>query len=258
MLLVFVIAAAVAVVGSSSVSADSCVAQLGYSSLSTTQYYYNSNIGINMPVSASCSSVAGQLYAVGDAYDTAVNTDLGQVNTMLTPVYGSSNYNGQLTFNLPSTILGHPVQISVSIYSGSPYGYGGGGNGLLLATAAQRVQVDLNNDQNGYYQSCGYYSGCSNPPPSGYYPISNCYQNSYCYYPGYVPSSSYVDNYNYCNLMYGPTGNTGNSNTVRCYGYLYQDSNGCIELVAPLTPITWRAQSTSTILCRICHPTLLP
>ncbi len=57
------------------------------------------------------------------------------------------------------------------------------------------------------------------------------------------PRSSYLDNYHYCNIMYGSTGNvgnsgnvvTGNNNTVRCYGYLNKDSNGCIELVVPIT-----------------------
>ncbi len=207
-MLAFVVAA-VAVVGNSPVSADSCVAQLGYSSLSTTQYYYNSNIGINVPVSASCSFMGGQLYAVGDAYDTAVNTDLGLVSTMLTPVYGNSNYNGQLVFNLPASIVGHSVQITVSIYSGSPYGYSSGGNGLLLATAAQRVQVNVSNDQNGYYQSCGYYSGCSNPPPAGY-----------------------TGNYNAC-----PS--TGNSSTVQCSGYIYVDANGCVYLAVPIETTYW-------------------
>ncbi|MGA3407044.1 MAG: hypothetical protein ABSD49_15045, partial [Candidatus Bathyarchaeia archaeon] len=57
-LLTFILLAVITVNGSSSpVSAQSCAEQLGYSSLSTTQYYYNSNIAITVPVSATCSYV---------------------------------------------------------------------------------------------------------------------------------------------------------------------------------------------------------
>jgi hypothetical protein len=212
MLLAFVIAAVVSVaVNVNTVAAEPCTVQLGYSSLSTTQYYYNSNVGITVPVSVSCSSVSGQLYAVGDAYDTSVNTDLGSVNTVLTSVYGGT-FNGQLLFSLSSSILSHPVMITVSIYSGSPYGYGSGGNGSLLAQAAQRVQVNLGNNQNGYYQ---------NP-----YQYGNCYQSPYCYYPGY----------NYNN---GPCQATGNTSTVQCSGFLYDNANGCIELAIPIDNAYW-------------------
>lgn len=212
MLLAFVVAAVVSVaVNVNTVAADPCTAQLGYSSLSTTQYYYNSNVGITVPVSVSCSSVSGQLYAVGDAYDTSVNTDLGSVNTVLTSVYGGV-FNGQLVFSLPSSILSHPVVITVSIYNGSPYGYNSSGNGSLLAQAAQRVQVNASNIQNGYYQ---------NP-----YQYANCYQNPNCYYQGY----------NYNN---GPCQATGNTSTVQCSGFLYDNSGGCIQLAVPIDNAYW-------------------
>jgi len=206
LLLAFVVAALVSVaVNVNIVAADPCTAQLGYSSLSTSQVYYNSNVGITVPVSVSCSSVNGQLYAVGDAYDTSVNTDLGSVNTMLTSVYGGI-FNGQLVFSLPSSILSHPVTITASIYSGS------GERGSLLAQAAQRVQVNVNNNQYGYYQ---------NP-----YQYGNCYPNSFCYYPGY----------NYNN---GPCQATGNTSTVQCSGFLYDNSDGCIQLAVPIDNAYW-------------------
>jgi hypothetical protein len=211
MLLAFVVAAVVSVaVNVNIVAANPCTAQLGYSSLSTTQYYYNSNVGITIPVSASCSSTS-QLYAVGDAYDTSVNTDLGSVNTVLTSVYGDA-FNGQLLFSLPSSILSHPVMITVSIYSDSPYGYYSSGNGSLLAQAAQRVQVNQGNNQNAYYQ---------NP-----YQYGNCYHNPYCYYPGY----------NYNNR---PCQATGNTSTIQCSGFLYDNSKGCIELAVPIDNAYW-------------------
>src|SRR5208282_6614144 len=73
LLLAFVVAALVSVaVNVNIVAADPCTAQLGYSNLPTTQYY-NSNVGITIPLSASCSPVSGQMYAVENAYDTSVN-----------------------------------------------------------------------------------------------------------------------------------------------------------------------------------------
>jgi hypothetical protein len=54
----------------------------------------------------------------------------------------------------------------------------------------------------GYYQGCGY---------------SQC--------PYYGPN--YATDYTVCQAK-------GSNNTVQCAGYLYQDSNGCIELVIPI------------------------
>ena len=145
-LLTFILAATLAINGSSvPVSADSCVETLGYSSLSTSQYYYNSNIAITVPVSATCAFVSNQLYAVGTAYDTASNSNLGSVSTALTAAYGNT-FTGQLVFNLSPSVIGHQVQVTVSIYSGYPYGYYAyTGNGASLATAVQLLRVNVNN-----------------------------------------------------------------------------------------------------------------
>ena len=211
MLMTFILAAVVAVNGSSSpVSAESCVEQLGYSSLSTTQYYYNSNIAIIVPVSATCSYVGTQLYAVGKAYDMSSHRNLGSVSTVLTIASGNT-HTGQLVFNLSPSILGHQLQVTVLIYSGYSYGYGYGGNGAPLAAATQLLRVNLNNYQNGYNSQYG-----------------NCYQNAYCYYPGYFNGNYYTT----CQ-------STGNTNTVQCSGYLYQPSNGCVELVIPIDNGYW-------------------
>ena len=206
LILLIALGTAIGVVSSASpVLADQCVVQLGNSSLSTTQLNYNSNIGIIVPIFVSCSSSTNQLYAVGDAVDTSTNNDLGSVNTVLTPANGA--YNGQLTFSLPSSIVGHPLQISVSVYGGFTYGfYGNVVNGPLLASAAQRVQVNLGNSQNVTSQY--------NPTPV------SCYPNSYC-------------NYNY-----GSCQSTGNS-TVKCSGYLYQPMTGCIEIAIPIDDAPW-------------------
>jgi hypothetical protein len=212
-LLAFLLAAGVMVAANTPVaSAQSCNASLGTSSLSSTQYYYNSYIGVNTPVSVSCSYYAGQLYIVGNAFDTSSNVNLGSVSTTLTPTYGG--YSGHLTFNLPPSVFGHEVRLLVSVYGG-PNGYYGNSNGQLLAQAAQMVKLTVNY-QNGYpYGNCNSAYGCYGNNQNYYcqngmycYPAyycngnyQNCYQNgvycnnSYCY--TYQPSCYYYNGYNY-------------------------------------------------------------
>jgi hypothetical protein len=210
-----------AVANSPIVSAQSCNASLGTSSLTSTQYYYNSYVGVNTPVSVSCSYYAGQLYVVGNAFDISSNVNLGSVSTTLTPTYGG--YSGYLTFKLPSSVFGHEVRLSVSVY-GAPNGnyYGYYGNGQLLAQAAQMVRVTVNY-QNGYpYGNCNSAYGCYGYNQNYYcqngmycYPANycygnyqNCYQNgvycnnSYCY--AYQPNTCYYYNgyYYYYNQGY--------------------------------------------------------
>lgn len=173
------------------VSAQSCSASIGYSSLITAQYYYGSNIGILVPVSASCPYASGQLYATGDAFDTYANIDYGSVSTIMYAAYGSSAFNGQLAFNLPPSIIGHQLRIVVSVYAGqNSYGYA---NGPLLATAGQMLQVNLTY-QNNYPYGNGY---CNSNYNNCYGNYGNCYQTYSCY-----------PNMNYCNY-YQPY----------CYGY---------------------------------------
>jgi len=66
------------------------------------------------------------------------------------------------------------------------------------------------------------------------------YGYGYGFYPGYPeyqncgascpPSSSYITNYDTCNL----NNLAGSSNTFQCFGYIYQDSGGCVVLAVPL------------------------
>jgi hypothetical protein len=130
-------------VGNSPVSADPCVVQLSSSALMAQNYnYYNSYIGVITPVSVTCSFVGGQLYAVGDTTDTSTNTHVGSASAVLASAYGVSTYTGQLVFSLPPTVIGHPLQISVSIYNGVIGSYN---TGPALATAVGTVQVNSSN-----------------------------------------------------------------------------------------------------------------
>lgn len=54
----------------------------------------------------------------------------------------------------------------------------------------------------GYYQYCNYYNCNPYPAPPGYYKLG-CYS-------------------------------TGAMNTIQCYGYMYEDSNGCVDLLVPV------------------------
>jgi len=157
-----------------------------------------------VPVSATCYFVGTQLYAVGNVYDTSSDTYLGSVSTALTTAYGNT-FTRQLVFNLSPSIIGHQVQVSVSIYSGYV------GNGAALATSVQLLRVNVNNYQYGYN-----------------YQYGNCYQNSYCNYAGYF-------NGNY----YPACQSTGSSDTVQCSGYLYQPGTGCVELAIPIDNGYW-------------------
>ncbi|MGA2783245.1 MAG: hypothetical protein ABSF09_00915 [Candidatus Bathyarchaeia archaeon] len=166
MLLVFILAAVFAVAGiSSPVSADSCTAQLSYS-ITTS---YNSNIGMIVPVSAGCSLIGSQLYAVGDSYDTSTNVELGTAKTMLTSNNGAI-FSGQLVFNLSPLVLGHSVQVSVSIYGGDQVQYRS-----LITTTTETVQINpINQLQYGgcYPYNCNYNSNSCQT--SGYDNTAQC------------------------------------------------------------------------------------
>src|SRR5208282_4825473 len=173
-----------------------CIAQASYPAVSSPQGNYN--FAVTVPVSASCSYTVGSLYAVGDAYDTTISSDLGTVSTGLSLVGGGS-YSGQLLFSLPTSTLGHTVQFSVSIYNNY-----NGQSGSPLATTSQSIAIGSSIYQSYPYNYCqsGYsYTGGTCYPPSNY---SNCY-NGYSYgssscYPGYS-NNYYSSNY------YGGTSN---------------------------------------------------
>ena len=201
-LLLFVLAVAMNG-GSGLVSAQSCAAQLGYSTLSPSGYYYTSNIAITVPVLASCSFVGTQLYAVGYAYDASSNRNLGSASTALTSPSGTT-FTGQLVFNLSPSIIGHQLRVTVLIYNGYA-------SGVALATAAQSLQVNPTNYQPAYNYQTGV-----------------CYQNLSCVYPAYFNGNYYTA----CQP-------NGSSNTVQCSGYLYQPTTGCVELAIPIENGYW-------------------
>ena len=173
-LLLLVITAAIVAVGASSslVAADACTANL--STITTTASNGGSYIGVQVPVSANCTSTTtanGSLYAVGDAYDTTTSTDLGSVNTVMTPVNAANIYNGELSFSIPSTAQGDTLQISVSVYN-SQYGQ-------LLTTAVETIQATPANYQTGYIAQNNYAQQNGDPQNSfsqnGNYPSQNSF-----------------------------------------------------------------------------------
>ncbi|MGA2783794.1 MAG: hypothetical protein ABSF09_03745, partial [Candidatus Bathyarchaeia archaeon] len=148
-------------VGNSPVSADPCAVTLSPSATMTARNYnyYNSYIGVILPISVTCSVIGGQLYAVGDVTvttATSANAHVGQANTVLVAAPGVATYTGQLTFSLPATVVGQTLQISVSIYNGVIGSYMA--PGPALATAVGTLQVNPNNS----------------------IPYANCYANNSC------------------------------------------------------------------------------
>ena len=173
------------------VSADPCSAYLSQPPpVSGTPY--NSSTSLNVPVSATCPSVSGPLYVVGEAYDITTNTDLGSVNTPLTPVNGPSMYNGQLAFTLPSVAQGDIVQITASIYSGV-YTYAQTGPALTTTT----IQIDPNGlaitqDPSGSpSQYCGSAPNCNDPNGWNGNSYSQGSQGSYGNYHHHHHSNNY-------------------------------------------------------------------
>ena len=80
-------------------------------------------------------------------------------------------------------------------------------------------------------QNC--YNGCY--PYYPYYP-SYPYQG----YPGYPGYPAYPAYPSYTNAYGGCIYSSGYSANVQCYGYIYQVSNGCVELVVPvMNPYTY-------------------
>lgn len=190
-------------VGDNVVLADSCSAQLNYS----TTY---SNGQIIVPVSASCSFNGGQLYAVGYAVDS-FGRNLGSTSTLLTSINGGNEFSGQLVFTSPFPAQGGTVQVSVSIYSNGP-------NGTILTSTTQTLQV------NGAYYSPG-----TNWYYPWYYPWYNSWYPSYPSYPSYSPPSPphhhYDDDHPHYNGGYSPHYN-GGYNSHSNGGYTPQYNGG--------------------------------
>lgn len=175
----------------------SCPVQVSTASASTQYYGSNAygsnnpyNIQMTMPISMSCPYMGGtygQLWAVGNVYDTVANTNVGSNSIVMNSNGGY--YSGQLAFTLPSSVVEHLLQVSISVYSS----YNNGQYGSLVATSSSTVTIHssalYNNNQ---YNNNPYYSNYNNYPYSSYYygyPTYYYYQNGYMYY--YYPYNYY-------------------------------------------------------------------
>jgi hypothetical protein len=180
-----------------------CQVQLGSPNFSMQQYYYyGGNFQLTLPVSASCSFYAGQLYATASAYDTTYGANVGIAQAVLSSTYGGYGYIGQLTFTMPTSLQGHLVQFDVSIY-GNQNGYYGGYYGSSLLAQASST----------YIVTPYYYQGYPTYPS---YPTSPSYQP----YPNY-PSNNYGPNYywyySHNRYYYQPYCRSWNNNYYYCY-----------------------------------------
>lgn len=191
------------------VSADPCSAYLSQPP-PLSGAAYSSSTNLIVPVSATCPSVSGPLYVIGDAYDTTTNTDLGSVNTPLTAVNGPSMFSGQLAFTLPPVAQGDVVQITASIYSGV-YSYAQTGPVLTTTT----IQIDPNGLAN------------TQDPPSGS-------PSQYC---GSGPNCNYQNGWNGNSYSQGSQGSYSNYHHHHSNNSQYQYQQQQIVTVTQPLPV---------------------
>jgi hypothetical protein len=161
------------------VSASGCGVQVG--SFITGSYYSYPNIALIVPLVAQCSFSGGELSAVGNAYDTSNNANLGSSNAVLLSASGSSIDSGQLVFTLSSNEEWHRARVSVTVYNLS-------NPGVPLVGTIEIAAIDPNTKY-VTYSSCYYGNACNEP-------------YSYCQSPGNnstVQCVGYIDeNQNGC------------------------------------------------------------
>jgi hypothetical protein len=119
------------------VYAQPCTATLSSPVIPTE--YGNSNVPFVIPIEASCTTYYSQLYATGNAYDATSNIGLGTANTVLSPVNGGTQFNGQLGFSVPPTSPSDSVQVSVSIYNSQ--------GGYLITQTSETIQLGAETQQ---------------------------------------------------------------------------------------------------------------
>lgn len=192
----FVVSIILAAIAVNPVLADSCTIRAGYSVARQLNYDLNTYIGVILPVLVRCSSTSGQLYVVGTAHDITANADLPSASTQVVSGNGISAYTGQLVFNVLPDAVGHILQVSITLYSGQLSQQ----SGTAVVSTGEIVPVD---------------------PTTNYVNVGGCSLNGAC-----------NTMYNYCQ---SPGSNSLLYNgTVQCVGYIYQDANGCVELVIPV------------------------
>ena len=156
------------------------------------------NIQLTVPISMGCQNAGAQLWAVGTVYDTVTSTNLGSNNVIMNSNNGY--YTGQFTFNLPSSVVEHQLQVQIQVYNG----YNNGQYNGLVATSSPTVTIHSSNTYNPPSNSYSYYNGY----PNGYY-------NGYYYYYGYPYYYYYSNGSPY---YYYPYYYYGNSNQYYHYG----------------------------------------
>jgi hypothetical protein len=202
--------AAVSAISGTVLAQSLCGVQVGSATASgqySAGYYYGPSnswvIQLTVPISLSCPNNGGQLWAVGNVYDTVANTNLGSANIAMNSNNGY--YSGQLAFTLPPSVIGHLLQVQISVYSSYNYGQ----YGSLVATTSPTFTIQSTNSYyanpyNGYY-----YNG---------YPTSCYYQNGhmYCYYQSY---------YYYYSSPYYYTSSCSNGQVIIYYNGAYESVN---------------------------------
>ena len=198
MFLAFAILLPLAAVAASTgtVYAQSCDIQVG-SMVASTQYsgsYYGQtnpySIQLTVPLSTNCPTNA-QLWAVGTTFDTVTNANLGSNNVIMS--WNNGYYSGQLVFTVPSSVVGHQLQVQIQLYNSYVNGQFGG----LVATSSPTVTINPSNS----YPSTGSYS-YYNGSPTGCY--NGYYYYSYSGYPyyNYGYPSYYSCGYSYYSYPY--------------------------------------------------------
>ncbi len=77
------------------------------------------------------------MWAVGNAYDTVANTNLGSASTAIN---SNGGYNsGQLVFTLPPSVVEHALQISITVYGN----YNNGQYGSVVGSTSQTSDHSL-------------------------------------------------------------------------------------------------------------------
>jgi hypothetical protein len=123
-----------------------CGVQVGLAAASgqySGRYYYGPSnswiIELTVPISLSCPTTGGQLWAVGNVYDTAANANLGSNNIVMNSNNGY--YSGELVFTLPPSVFEHLLQVQISVYSSYSYGQ----YGSLIATTTPTFTIHSTN-----------------------------------------------------------------------------------------------------------------
>jgi hypothetical protein len=165
--------------------------------------YNTYNIQLTIPLSVDCSNSGYPMWAVGTVYDTVTNTNLGSNNVAMN---WNNGYSGQLTFNLPSSVVEHQLQVQIQVYGD----YNNGQYSDLVATSSPTASIHASSLYSPPSNSYSYYNGYPTGYYNGYYyysyPSYYYYSNGYTYY--YYPYPyyySYPSYYHYGTCYNGET-----------------------------------------------------